>query len=470
MSDPRSPNSKTPIDKAATEALAQSLRGTLVTPDHPDYDIARSVYNAMIDCRPAMVARCTDVADVMAGVNFARDHGLLLAIRGGGHNVAGLGTCDGGLVLDLSPMNDVRVEPASRTVRVGGGALWGDVDHATDAFGLAVPGGTISTTGVAGLTLGGGSGHLTRKYGLTIDNLLSADVVTADGRLVTASEKENPDLFWALRGGGGNFGVVTSFEFRAHPVHKIYCGPVFYPIDKTGEVLRFYREFIAEAPEEVGAFFGFHQGPPAPFIPAELQGVPMAAIIACYAGPEEKAEKALKPLQTQVKPAIDVLHWATLAKLNAAFDGLLPSGMQHYWKAEFLTEINDAIIDVNVKHGPKVPSVNSLMHIYPTDGAASRVGKTDTAFSYREAKFSSVIVGVDSDPANNPERIKWVRDYWEDLHAQSAGGAYVNFLMEEGDDRVAGSYRENFDRLQKIKAKYDPQNLFRRNQNIKPKA
>jgi UDP-N-acetylenolpyruvoylglucosamine reductase len=470
MSNPQPSSSKPSLDGAAVEALTQRVRGGVIAPAHPDYDVARGVYNAMIDCRPALVARCADAADVMAGVDFAREHGLLLAVRGGGHNVAGLGTCDGGMVLDLSPMRSVRVDPTARIVRVGGGATWGDVDHATDAFGLAVPGGTISTTGVAGLTLGGGSGHLTRKYGLTIDNLISADVVTADGRFVTASGKENPDLFWALRGGGGNFGVVTSFEFRAHPVRKIYCGPVFYPIDKTGEVLRFYREFIAEAPEEVGAFFGFHQGPPAPFIPAELQGVPMAAIIACYAGPEEKAEKALKPLQTQVKPAIDVLHWATLAELNAAFDGLLPPGMQHYWKAEFLTEINDAIVDVNVKHGPKVPSVNSLMHIYPTDGAASRVGKTDTAFNYREAKFSSVIVGVDPDPARAPERIKWVRDFWEDLHAHSAGGAYVNFLMEEGDDRVAGTYRENFDRLQKIKAKYDPENLFRRNQNIKPKA
>jgi FAD/FMN-containing dehydrogenase len=456
-----------PYDKAA-DALSRRLRGDLVTPGHPEYEVARRVYNAMIDCHPLMVVRCLDVADVMAGVNFAREYHLLLAVRGGGHNVAGFGTCDAGVVLDLSALRSIRVDPARRTVRVEGGATWGDVDHATASFGLAVPAGVVSTTGVAGLTLGGGTGHLTRKYGLTVDNLISADVVTADGELVFTSEKEHPDLFWALRGGGGNFGVVTAFEFRAHPVHRVYCGPVFYPIDKLREALAFYREFIAAASDEVGAFFGLQLGPPAPFVPVELQGVPLAAIVACYAGPEDAAERELKPLQTQIEPALDALHWGTLPQLNSAFDPLVPAGLQHYWKAEFQREINDATMDAHAKHGPTVPNVQSLVHIYPTDGAASRVNSNETAYSYRDARFSTIIVGCGPDPTNNEDRIKWVRDYWEELRPHSAGGAYVNFVMDEGGDQIATIYRENFRRLQQIKAKYDPENLFRRNQNIEP--
>ena len=460
------------LKEAAVEEFGSSLRGELIRPGDESYDDARKVYNAMIDRHPGLIARCADVADVITAVNFAREEELSVAIRGGSHNVAGFGTCDDGLVIDLSGVRGVRVDPARRTVRVGGGCVWGDVDHATQAFGLVVPCGIISTTGVAGLTLGGGTGYLTRKYGLSVDNLISVDVVTADGRLLTASAEENKDLFWAVRGGGGNFGVVTSFEFRAHPVREILGGPIFYSIEKTKDVLQFFREYIAGAPEEMGAFFAFQKGPPVPFIPENLHGVTMCAIVTCYAGEDlKKGEEVIKPLLEFGPPAVSHVGPMPLSALNSAFDPLLPPGLQHYWKADFFTELSDGAIEAHVKHGPDVPTVQATMHIYTIDGAPQRVGPEEMAFNYRDAAFNVVIAGMWPDPADNEKNIQWVRDYFEALHPHSAGGAYVNFMTaDEGQERIAASYRGNYQRLAEIKRKYDPGNLFRVNQNIRPTA
>ncbi len=448
--------------------LRAGLRGALIEPGDETYEEARRVYNAMIDRRPRLIARCADAADVIDAVNFAREHGLTLAVRGGGHNVAGMSVCDDGLVIDLSPMTDVRVDPARRTARVGGGAAWRDVDHATHAFGLAVPSGIFSTTGVGGLTLGGGFGHLSRAHGLSCDNLVSADVVLADGSFVTASEEENEGLFWALRGGGGNFGVVTSFEFRLHPVSTVLGGAIFYPIETTRDAMRFYREYMRSIPHEMSAFFSFHIGPPAPFIPEHLQGVTMAAVIACYAGPPEEGEEVARPLREFGPPALDLLAPIPYPALNSLFDPLIPPGLHHYWKADFVEELTDEMIEVHAEHGPRVPNFLSTMHLYPLSGAIQEIGKDESAFSYRDVEFVHNVVAVDPDPANMPAHTAWVREYWEALHPHAAGGGYVNFLMEEGEERVRATYRGNYDRLAEVKRRYDPQNLFRANQNIKP--
>jgi FAD/FMN-containing dehydrogenase len=450
------------------EALRAAHRGELITPGDAGYDEARSVMNGMIDKRPAVIARCVDAADVMAAVNFARDNDLLLAVRGGGHSVPGFGVCDDGLVIDLSSMNGVRVDAAKRTVRVEGGCTWGDVDHATHAFGLAMPAGVISTTGV-GLALGGGIGHLTRKAGLSCDNLLSVDMVLADGSFVTANADENADLFWAVRGGGGNFGVATSLEFRLHDVSTVFAGPVLYPLEKAAEAMRMYREYIAQAPDDMNAFFAFLIVPPGPPFPEELHLKTVCAIVGCYAGPMEKAEEVTRPIREFGPPLLDGMGPLPFPALQSAFDALLPKGLQQYWKADFFTELSDEVIAAHLKFGPQVPTFNTAMHIYPVDGAAGRVGRNETAYSYREAKFSTVIAAVYEDPADTPKNRQWVRDYWEALHPHSSGGAYINFMGdEEGESRVADSYRDNYERLVSIKNKYDPKNLFRMNQNIKP--
>jgi UDP-N-acetylenolpyruvoylglucosamine reductase len=455
--------------------LQAALRGELIQFGDKNYDVARRVYNAMIDRQPRLIARCVDIADVIASVNFAREHNLTLAVRGGSHNVAGFGVCDDGLVIDLSLMKSIRVDPKRRTARAEGGCTWGDYDHATHAFGLATPSGFVSTTGVGGLTLGGGIGHLARRYGLSCDNLVSADVVTADGSFLTASSEENQDLFWALRGGGGNFGVVTSFEFRLHPVSTVLGGPVFYPIDECENVLRFYRDYIAEAPAEMSAFFGFHLAPPAPFIPEHLHLVPVCAIVACYSGELERGEEVVRPLREFGPPAVDLLGRMPYPALNSLFDALLPPGLQHYWQSDFVSDLNDEAIAVHVEHGPKVPTVPSAMHIYPLDGAIHRVEKHETAFSYRDADFLHMIMGVGEGPEHMPEYISWVRGYWSALRPFSAGGAYVNALIEESGNRVKArhrwvrtTYRDNYERLVEIKRKYDPNNLFHVNQNIDP--
>jgi FAD/FMN-containing dehydrogenase len=458
------------LNKAIIGALRASLRGELIEPGDPGYETARKVYNAMIDRRPGLIARCADVADVMSAVNFGREHKLLVAIRGGGHNAAGLGGCDDGLVIDLSPMKYVRVDPKKRTVLAGGGALWGDVDHAAHAFGLAVPAGIISTTGVGGLTLGGGLGHLTRQCGLTIDNLLAADVVLADGRFVTASAKEHPDLFWALRGGGGNFGVVTSFLFKAHPIHTNYAGPMLWHMEDATDVMRWYRGFMGKAPNNINGFFAFLTVPPGPPFPEHLHNKKMCGVVWNFTGPVKKAEQVFKPIRAFRTPALDMVGPIPHPILQSMFDALYPPGHQWYWKADFVRELGDEAIALHVKHGAKLPTMQSTMHLYPIDGVAGRVKNNQTPWCYRDAKWAEVMVGVDPDPANKDRISLWAKDYWTALHPYSAGGAYVNFMMDEGEDRIRATYGKNYDRLVKIKRRYDPTNLFRVNQNITPRS
>jgi len=456
------------LSETVATALKPHFRGQLIQPDDAAYDQARTVYNGMIDKRPALIARCVDVADVIASVNAARDRGLLLAVRGGAHNGAGLGTCDGGLVIDLSPMKGVFVDAARRTLRVSGGCTWGDVDHAASAYGLATPSGFISTTGVGGLTLGGGIGYLSRTFGLTIDNLLSAEVVLADGRVVNASAADNADLFWALRGGGGNFGVVTSFEFAAHAVSTVYGGPMLWPMDQARELMKWWRGFVLDAPQDINGWFGFVTVPPAPPFPDAVHLQKMCAVVWCYTGPLNEAEARFKPIRDAMPPAVDFAGPIPWPVLQSLFDGLYPPGLQWYWKADFVGDLSDEAIDLYIKYAQRLPTMHSTMHLYPINGAAHRAGPDDTAFSYRDANFASVIVGVDPDPANNDRIIQWARDYWLALHPYSAGGGYINMMMDEGQDNVKAAYRDNYARLAEIKRKYDPGNLFRVNQNIRP--
>jgi FAD/FMN-containing dehydrogenase len=458
------------LDEATVEQFKVALRGELIQHGDPGYDEARKVYNGMIDKHPRMIARCADVADVISCVNFARENDVLLAVRGGGHNGAGWAVADDALVIDLSGMRGVRVDPEERTVRVEGGATWGDVDHATHAFDLAVPTGIVSTTGVAGLTLGGGHGYLARKYGLTIDNLLEADVVLADGHLVKASEEQNEDLFWAIRGGGGNFGVVTSFLFRGNPVSTVYAGPTLWELDQAEEVMRWYQEFTAHASEDLYGFFAFLIVPPGPPFPEHLHNKNMCGVVWCYSGPLEGAEEAFRPVRQFGPPALDLVGPLPLPALNSLFDELYAPGLQWYWKGDFVSELSDEAIALHLRYGSETPTMFSGMHLYPIDGAVHRVGKDDTAFSYRDVRWSAVYAGVDADPANNERITEWARSYWEALHPYSAGGAYVNFMMDEGQERIRATYRENFEKLLAVKNEYDPTNLFRVNQNIRPTA
>ena len=454
---------------ASIESLQDQVRGEVVQPDAPGYDDARKVYNGMHDRRPRAVVQCADAADVIATVETAHDAGLDLAVRGGGHSVPGFGTVDDGLVIDLSGMRNVQVDPAAGVARAGGGALWGDFDHAANAFGLSTTGGVISTTGVGGLTLGGGIGYLARKYGLSCDNLIAADVVTADGRLLRASEDENDDLFWALRGGGGNFGVATSLEFRLHPVGNIVGGPIFFELDAAADVMAFYRQYIAEAPEELGAFFMFQIAPPLPFIPEERHGDTLCGVVTCWSGPESDAAAVLKPLRDAGPVVAEHVGSMPYPALNSAFDALLPPGLQHYWKADFVKELTDDAIPLHVEHGSQVPVVNSTVHLYPIDGAVQQVQPDETAFAYRDVSFACVIAGMWPDPADNEANTKWVRDYWSAIHPYSGtDGGYVNFMGDDDQNRVEANYGGNYERLSKIKAKYDPDNLFHLNQNIQP--
>jgi FAD/FMN-containing dehydrogenase len=455
------------LDETAIQGLAATMRGNLIQRGDPSYDEARKIYNAMIDKHPALIAQCSNVADVIAAVNFARDNDIIVAIRGGGHNGPGLGTVDDGLVIDLSPMNGVRIEPAARTARVEGGAQLGELHHATHAFGLATPSGIISTTGVGGITLGGGIGHLTRQLGLSIDNLLEADVVLADGSFVTANEKEDADLFWALRGGGGNFGVVTSFLFKLHPISTVYGGPMLWPLERSAEVLRWYRDFIVQAPDALNGFFAFITvASTAPF-PEELWNQKMCGVVWCYTG--DTPEEVFAPIRAQFgPPALDWVGPIPRPALETMFDGLYPPGDQWYWKADFVKEIPDEAVDIHVAYAEQLPTWKSTMHLYPIDGVAGRVAKDATAWNYRDAKWGMVMVGVSPDPADNERMIDWARSYWSALHPYSAGGAYVNMMMEEGQDRVRAAYGEHYDRLAAIKRTYDPGNLFRVNQNIQP--
>lgn len=455
---------------AASKELS-GFEGQLIGPGDSEYQEARKVYNAMIDKRPALIARCADPDAVAAAIGFAGEHELPLAVRGAGHNGAGLGTCDDGVVVDLSLLREIEVDAANRTVRVGGGCTWGEVDKATNQHGLATPSGIISTTGVGGLTLGGGLGHLTRKYGLSIDNLLEAEMVLANGERVLANADQHSDLFWAIRGGGGNFGVVTSFKFRLHEVGTVIGGPTFWPVEASTEVLSAYREFLPSAPRELNGFFAFTTVPPAPPFPEEIHLREVCGIVWCYVGDEEDAAEAMAPLLDAVpEPLMHGVAPMPHPDLQGAFDGIYPPGDQWYWRADFVKEIPDEAVEIHGRYGSTMPSMKSTMHMYPIDGAVHDVSASDTAWSYRDATWGSVFAGVDPEPENVGEIKRWCVDYFEELHPYSAGGAYVNMMMDEGQERVRASYRDNYDRLARIKAAYDPGNRFRINQNIEPKA
>lgn len=455
------------IEKTTIQQFSEGLRGRLVQPQDADYDEVRTIYNAMIDKRPRLIAQCANVADVIAAVRFGREHGLETAIRSGGHNGPGLALVQDGLVIDLAKMKGIRVDPDNKTVRVEGGCTWGDVDHATHAFGLATVSGIMSTTGVGGLTLGGGHGYLTRKYGLTIDNLLSADVVLADGRLVTASKDENQDLFWALRGGGGNFGVATSFEFRLHPVRNVIAGPLFWPLEKLETTLAWYRDWLPKAAEDVYAFYLVAEVPAGDPFPQGIHGRKVCGLVWCYTGPDEQFESIIQQARDVAEPLFEHVGPVPYPALQSLFDGLYPPGYQWYWKGDFVRELSDKAIAEHRRFA-EVPTPASTMHLYPVDGAVHRKGKDETAWDYRDANWSMVIAGVDPDPANTDRITKWARDYWQALHPHSAGASYINFMMEEGKDRIQATYGTNYERLQKIKAKYDPDNFFHVNQNIEP--
>jgi FAD/FMN-containing dehydrogenase len=464
----------TPLGKAAFDELSGSFRGELLQPTSPNYDAARRIWNGAIDRRPACIARCTGVADVVAAVRFAREHDLEIAVRGGGHNVAGTAVCDDGVVIDLSAMRAVWVDPAGRTAWVQGGALWGDVDHETQAHGLATTGGIIGHTGVAGLTLGGGIGFLMRKHGLAVDNLLAADVVTATGRVVRASVDEHPDLFWALRGGGGNFGVVTSFRFALHPVGPtVIAGPVFWAAEDTTDVLRFYRDFVTEAPDELGSVVRLGTVPPLPVIPEELHGRPAIAVACCYAGDVEEGELAVQALHRFGTPLVDLLAPTSYVAFQGGLDDTVPHGWHYYWKATDLAGISDDAIAVIADHAYAAGSPRSYTAMFHMGGAVARVPHDATAFPGRDVPHNVVI-----DAAWLPEESgqhaaaesAWARRFLQALQPHSAGGVYVNFLdFDDDSHRVREAYGNRIHRrLASVKAEYDPENAFHHNKNIQP--
>ena len=452
---------------ADTDALQGRMNGRVIGPEDPEYDEARSIYNAMIDKRPGVIAQCHGVSDVVSALEAGRRAGLAIAVRGGGHNGPGFGTVEGGMVIDLSQMDGVEVDADRRIARVQGGATWGQVDAATHRFGLATPSGIISTTGVGGLTLGGGHGYLSRRHGLTIDNLVEAEMVLADGQIVTASESEHPDLFWAIRGGGGNFGIVTSFTFRLHPVANVFCGPTAWPSSATGDVLKWFRDFMPAQDDDLYGFFATMTVPPVETFPEAFHMHKACAVVWCYTGDPEGAEEAFAPVRA-MEPAFDGTHEAPYPALNSAFDGLYPKGLQWYWRGDFFRTVADGAVDAHVRFTEELPTMHSSMHLYPIDGAVNRVAEDATAWAYRDVTFSQVIVGVDPDPAKAEDIRRWTVDYGDATHEFSAGGAYVNFMMEEGQERVKATYRGNYDRLVQLKGSYDPENVFRINQNILP--
>lgn len=452
------------------EELGKSFRGELLLDGDPGYEEARAIWNGQITRRPALLARCSGTADVIAAVRYAREHDLLVSVRGGGHAVAGHALNDGGMVIDLSPMNAVRVDPDGRTARVGGGSLWSDVDHETQRFGLAVTGGIVSHTGVAGLTLGGGIGHLMRTYGLTIDSLVSCDVVTADGGFLIASEDRNPELFWGLRGGGGNFGIVTSFEFRLHPLGPdVLAGLVMYPIAEASEVLRFFRDFVAEAPDEVGIMGNLRLAPALPVVPEELHGKPIVAMLLLYAGDIAEGEKVLRPLLEFKRPVVNTVAPKSYIAYQGMLDAALPHGRHYYWKSWKLPPLNDELIDTLIDHASKITSGWSTVALFVQGGAVTRVAEDATAYAGRGAAHDINIVAAWAPDDPDPERhIEWVRGFWRALepHAQ---GVYVNFMSDEHRSRVAAAYGpEKYARLVALKDRYDPGNFFRLNQNIEP--
>lgn len=458
------------LDVAAVADLARHFRGELIRPDDSGYDGARRIWNGAIDRYPALIARCRDVADVLAAVRFARGRELVVAVRGGGHNVAGTAVCDGGIVIDLSPMKGMWVDPRARTARAQSGLLWGEFDHATQAFGLATPGGIVTHTGIAGLTLGGGLGWLMRKHGLTCDNLLSADVVTADGELVRASAKENADLFWGLRGGGGNFGIVTSFEYRLHPVGQtVLAGVILHPAARAGEVLDFYSRFIATAPDELMTIVVLRMAPPAPFLPPEIHGQPVVIIAVCYAGAVEEGERAIAPLRRFGAPLADSIQPTAYVSHQAMLDASVPHGLGYYWKSESLPPLGDSLITALTEHAWRVATPESYTAIFHLGGAVGREDPDASAFEDRRATHAMTIDAVWSDPGASGGCMSWVRDFWEAVRPHATGRVYVNFLGQEGQERVRLAYGEaKYERLRALKRTYDPTNFFRMNQNIVP--
>lgn len=454
------------LDSALIESLSSQLRGKIILPQDELYDETRKIYNAMIDKHPGMFVMCVDVADVLYAVNFGRENNLLVSVRGGGHNAGGLGLCDDGMVIDLSGLKFVLVNTKNNTVKVGGGNIWGEVDHATHPFGLAIPAGIISTTGVGGLTLGGGIGHLSRKYGLTIDNLLEADMVLADGSFVTVNSEQNSDLFWAIRGGGGNFGIVTTFTFQAHPVTNVFGGPTLWPIEQTNEIMKWYHEFLNKAPDDLNGFFTTMIIPGPPF-PEHLHNKHFCGIIWCYTGDLDKAQAVFKPI-LDMEPLFQHVDEMPYPAIQNMFDGLMPPGLQWYWKADFFNEVTPEMSAQLMAFGSNIPTPLSQMHMYPISGAAGRVPKDATPWAHRDAKYAGVIVGIDTSPENADKITKWCREYWDALHPFSSGGVYLNFIMDEGQPRIEASYKDNYKRLTGIKKKYDPNNFFRVNQNIVP--
>lgn len=444
----------------------KQLNGSLVLPSDANYDETRKVYNAMIDKHPGLFAMCVNSEDVVTAVNFGREHKVLVAIRGGGHNGGGLGLCDDGLVIDLSGIKFVNVDTSNNTVKVGGGNIWNEVDAITHEFGLAIPSGMVSSTGVGGLTLGGGVGYLSRKYGLTIDNLLEAEMVLADGSFVTVNATQNTDLFWAIRGGGGNFGVVTSFTFQAHPQKTVLAGPTFWPIERVEEIMAWYDGFIQNASDDLSGFIATMIVPESPF-PAELHNKQFCAIVWCYTGDADSFNELFKAV-LDLDPVFSHVGEMPYPALQSMFDGFFPTGMQWYWRADFFDALTPEITAQHLKFGSKIPTPLSQMHLYHISGAAGRVGAQDTPWAYRDAKYAGVYVGVDPDPKNAAKVTDWCKAYQEALHPYSAGGAYSNFMMDEGQDRIKASYKHNYARLVQIKNNYDPNNLFRVNQNIKP--
>jgi FAD/FMN-containing dehydrogenase len=451
------------------DGLKGSLRGRVLTPDSDQYDEARAIWNAMIDRRPALIVRCASAADVTRAVRFAAEHKLLLAVRGGGHNIAGNAVCDGGLMIDLSPMKSVRVDPAGRTAWVEPGVTLGEFDRDAQAFGLATPLGINSTTGVAGLTLGGGFGWLSRKLGLSIDNLISADVVTAAGELVKASETENRDLFWAIRGGGGNFGIVTSFEFRLHKVGpEVLAGLIVHPLDAARDVLRFYRDFIKNTPQELVCWFVLRKAPPLPFLPVEWHGKEILALAVCYSGPISEGERVAKPLRSFGKPLADVIAPAPFVAWQSILDPLLTPGMRNYWKSHDFRELSDGLIDVLIAFARRIPDPQSEIAFAQLGEGVTRVPNDATAYTHRDAQFVLNVHGRWDNPANDNKCINWARELFQAAAPFATGGVYVNFLTQEEHDRVRLAYGSNYDRLIQLKKKYDPTNLFRLNQNIQP--
>ncbi|MGE5747133.1 MAG: FAD-binding oxidoreductase [Solirubrobacterales bacterium] len=457
------------LDQGILRELEGSFGGELVRPGDPVYDQHRRVWNGSIDRAPALIARCSGVADVISAVRFAREAGVEVAVRSGGHSFPGLSVCDGGIVVDLRSMRGIRVDPGRRTVRAQAGVLWGELDRETQAFGLATTGGIVTHTGVAGLTLGGGIGWLQRKYGLTIDQLLSVDLVTAEGEFVKASETENADLFWGLRGGGGNFGIVTEFEFRLHPVGPIvFAGPAFWPMDTAPELLRFYREWSAEAPDELMTIVVQRKAPALSYVPAELQGKPVVSVACCYAGPVDEGEAVVRPLKEFAPPVLDLCEPKPYLEHQAMFDASFPHDWWYYMRACDVAELSDPVIEIAVDHALRIQSPRTAFPIWQLGGAVERVSEDETAFNGRHAGHTFNITGMTTTREGFEAEREWVRGFWSALEPHHTS-VYVNFLMDEGEERIRQAYGAKYDRLQALKLKYDPDNLFHLNQNIPPK-